>query len=258
MTLPGGLPIAAEAGGTSPLQYAASPATLADVIFPRVRSDSRAPAIARDVALIAGFVVFLALCAQIAVRVPWTPVPITMQTFGVLVTGAALGSWRGAGAVSLYTLIGMFLLPVFTVGSSATAGSWDAHFILPWEGNQYLLWHGANGGYIVGFILAAAFTGYLAERRLDRGPWVHVVMLAGAALVYVPGLLWFGFLIATDWTAPGATVPLGQLIAGSGTLDKTLAGGLYPFIAGDLMKVFGAALVLPAAWAIAGRSRRRR
>lgn len=229
------------------MQYVASP-TLADALFPKVRSDSKAMAWAREIALIVGFAAFVALAAQIQVRVPWTTVPITGQTYAVLVAGGALGMKRGMGALALYTLVGMFLLPVFTPGSAATSGSWDVHFILPWSGNEAVLWHLANGGYIVGFILAAGLVGFLAERKVDRGPWAHVAMFAGNALLYIPGLLWLGYLIATDWTAPGGSTALSELIAGSDTLDKTLRGGLYPFIVGDLMKLLAAAATLPAAW----------
>jgi biotin transport system substrate-specific component len=147
----------------------------------------------------------------------------------------------------------MFLLPVFAPGSSATSGTWDLHFVLPWMGNETALWQISSGGYIVGFILAAGIVGYLAERAWDRGPWVHVAMLCGNVAIYVPGLLWLGYLIATDWVAPGGSKPLGELIAGSGTLEKTLSGGLYPFIVGDLMKLLLAAMTLPAAWALVGR-----
>ncbi len=73
-------------------------------------------------------------------------------------------------------------------------------------------------------------------------------MLGGTLLVYVPGLLWLGYLIGTGWTPPGGETPLSELISGSTTLDKTLKGGLYPFIVGDLMKLLAAALALPAAW----------
>src|SRR5690606_3180401 len=203
-------------------------------------------------ALMAAFAAFVALAAQIQVGVPWTTVPITGQTYAVLVAGGALGMRRGAGSILLYVLAGMFLLPVFTPGSATTSGTWDVHFILPWAGTERVLWELANGGYIVGFVLAAGLVGFLAERGVDRGPWVQVAMLAGNALVYVPGLLWLGYLIATDWIAPGGSAPLGDLIDGSGTLDKTLRGGLYPFIVGDLMKLLGAAATLPAAWWLVG------
>ena len=229
------------------MQYAASP-TLADALFPKVESDSKAMAWARDLALMVAFAAFVALAAQVQVRVPWTTVPITGQTYAVLVAGGALGMKRGMGSMLLYTLVGMLLLPVFTPGSATTSGSWDVHFILPWAGTERVLWELANGGYIVGFILAAGLVGFLAERRIDRGPWVHVGMMASNALLYVPGLLWLAYLISTDWIAPGGTTPLGQLIAGGDTLDKTLTGGLYPFIVGDLMKLLAASATLPAAW----------
>jgi biotin transport system substrate-specific component len=242
------------AGRRIRLQLVASP-TLADALFPRIESGSRVVVWAREIALIAGFAAFVALAAQIQVRVPWTTVPITGQTYAVLVASGALGMRRGMGSLLLYMLVGMFVLPVFTPGSAATAGSWDAHFILPWAGNERVLWELANGGYIVGFVLAAGLVGFLAEHRVDRGPWVQVGMLAGNALLYVPGLLWLGYLIATDWTAPGGSAPLSELIAGSGDIDKTLKGGLYPFIVGDLMKLLGAAATLPAAWWVVGKMR---
>ena len=232
--------------------------TLADAVFPRLRTDSRIAAIARDVALMFGGAGLVALFAQIVLRVPWTTVPITGQTFAVLVVGGSLGAWRGAGSLTIYALLGMLTVPVFAAGSNTVAGSWDAHFILPWKGNEFLLWQASNGGYIVGFILAAGLVGYLSGRRWDRSQWVHFGMLAGNVLLYLPGLLWLGYLIATDWTAPGGSKPLSELIAGSGTLDKTLKGGLYPFIVGDLMKLMLAAMVLPSAWLLVEKLGRRR
>jgi len=229
--------------------------TLADALFPRVRSDSRAAAIARDVALMVGFACFVALCAQIAIRLPWTTVPITGQTFAVLVTGGALGMWRGAGALTIYMLAG-FVMPVYAPGNSATSGAWDVHFIAPWSGTSAFPWDISSGGYIVGFILAAALVGYLAERRQwDRKPWVHLGMLMGNAVPYVPGLLWLAYLIGSGWVHPVGR-PLADLIAGSGTWSKTLVGGLYPFIVGDLMKLLLASATLPAAWALAQRWRK--
>lgn len=234
------------------MQYTASP-TLAEALFPQVNSDSKAIVWARNAALMFGGAALVALCAQIQVRLPWTTVPITMQTFGVLVAGGALGAWRGAGAMLIYGLLGMFLLPVFTPALAPTSGSWDVHFIFPWKGNERVLWELSSGGFIAGFVLTAALAGYLSERGWDRKQWVHVGMLASNALMYVPGLLWLGFLIATDWTPPGGETPISELIAGSGTLDKTLKGGLYPFIVGDLMKLLAAAMVLPGAWLLVDR-----
>ena len=229
--------------------------TLADAIFPIPRAGRLEQRLAREAILILGFAGFVAICAQIAVRLPWTAVPITGQTFAVLVTGGTLGAWRGAGALSAYMLMGMAGLAVFAPGSSATAGIWDVHFIFPWSGNDGLPWDISSGGYIVGFIFAAALVGFLAERRWDRKPWVHLGLLLGNVVLYIPGILWLAFLIATDWVHPVGE-PLGELIAGSGTWDKALKGGLYPFIVGDMMKLLLASAVLPSAWAIVNLRRR--
>ena len=227
--------------------------TLADAVIPRLQTDSKVVSLARDVALMVGFAGFVALCAQIAVRLPWTTVPITGQTFAVLVAGGALGAWRGAGSLSIYMLMGMIGMPVFAPGFTGVTGSWDMHFILPWDGTHAFVWDISSGGYIVGFILAAGLVGYLAERQWDRKPWVHLGMFLGNAAVYVPGILWLAYLIETEWVHPAAQQPLGDLIAGSGTWDKALQGGLYPFIVGDLMKLFLASVTLPAAWSLVAR-----
>ena len=227
--------------------------TLADAMFPRIQADRRAAALARDVLLMAGFAGLVALSAQIAVQLPWTTVPITGQTFAVLVTGGALGAWRGMGSLSIYMLIGMIGIPVFAPGSPVVTGNWDVHFILPWDGSHALPWDISSGGYIVGFILAAGLVGYLAERQWDRKPWVHFGMFLGNVVLYVPGILWLAYLIGSGWEHPVAHKPLADLIAGSGTWDKALKGGLYPFIVGDLMKLLLASLTLPAAWSLVAR-----
>ena len=227
--------------------------TLADAVFPRIQTDSRIVALARDIALMASFAGFVALSAQIAVRLPWTTVPITGQTFAVLVTGGALGAWRGAGSLTIYMLMGMIGMSVFAPGNADVTGNWDMHFILPWDGTHSLVWDISSGGYIVGFILAAGLVGYLAERQWDRKPWVHLGMFLGNVTVYIPGILWLAYLIGSGWEHPVAKEPLADLIAGSGTWDKALKGGLYPFIVGDLMKLFLASLALPAAWSLVAR-----
>ncbi|HEU0075447.1 MAG TPA: biotin transporter BioY, partial [Dehalococcoidia bacterium] len=104
------------------MQYTLSPArpTLADALFPRIESDNRVAVWVRDLALMLAFASLVALVAQIQIRLPWTTVPVTGQTFGVLVAGGALGLRRGAGSMLLYALVGMFLLPVFTPGSATT------------------------------------------------------------------------------------------------------------------------------------------
>ena len=230
--------------------------TLAEAFFSIPRAGRLEHRLAREAILVLGFAGFVAICAQIAVRLPWTAVPITGQTFAVLVTGGALGAWRGAGALSVYMLMGMIGIPAFAPGNSATVGTWDVHFIFPWSGSDALPWDISSGGYIVGFIFAAALVGFLAERQWDRRPWVHLGLFMGNVVLYIPGILWLAYLIATDWVHPAAGKPLGELIAGSGTWDKALKGGLYPFIVGDMMKLLLASAVLPSAWAILSLRRR--
>lgn len=237
------------------MQITSNPPVLIDVLVPRDWVQTRVQQMALDAALMVGFAWFVALAAQIAVRLPWTTVPITGQTFAVLVAGGALGSRRGAGSLAIYMLMGMIAIPVFAPGSSALAldGTWGAHFIFPWLGTAALPWSISSGGYIVGFILAAYVTGRLAERSWDRKSWGSLAMLAGNAVLYVPGLLWLYFLISTDWVPAGAPMPIGEYIPGDGNWTKTLVGGLYPFIIGDLMKLYAASLVLPAAWALVNK-----
>lgn len=236
--------------------------TLAEAIFPapsvrpdlrrysRAWSEDLARVIAREGILLLGFAGFVAICAQIAVRLPWTTVPITGQTFAVLVTGGVLGARRGAGSLSVYMIMGMIGIPVFAPGSGVTEGSWDIHLLFPWSGNYGLPWDISSGGYIVGFIFAAALVGFLAERQWDRKPWVHLGLFLGNVVLYIPGILWLAYLLATDWIHPAAGKPLGDLIVGSGTWDKAFKGGLYPFVVGDMMKLLLASLVLPSAWAM--------
>ena len=231
------------------------PATLADALWPRVGVLPRD--LLRDIALVVGFAGLVALSAQVVIRLPWTTVPITGQTFAVLLAGGALGTWRGMGALTLYMLVGIAGLPVFAPGFSATTGVWDLHFILPWDGTADRVWDISSGGYIVGFIFAAGLVGYFTERQWDRRSWLVLVMFLGNVILYVPGILWLAYLIATDWVHP-AGVPLGELIAGEGTWDKALKGGLYPFIVGDMMKLFLASLALPSAWVLVNLRERRK
>jgi biotin transport system substrate-specific component len=239
------------------MAIAARPLVLADALVPRGWAQTRAQRIAVDVVLMFGFAWFVALFAQMAIRLPWTTVPITGQTFAVLVTGGALGANRGAGSLVMYMLMGMVGIPVFAPGSEALAmdGTWGAHFLFPWVGSASLPWAISSGGYIVGFILAAWVTGYFAERSWDRKSLGLLAMLAGNVILYVPGLLWLYYLISTGWTIPGTELVLAEVISGDGYWSKTLVGGLYPFIVGDLMKLYLATLTLPAAWALVRKIR---
>jgi len=211
--------------------------TLADAVFPRITSDSRAAVLARDFALMTGFALFTALCAQIAIQTPWTTVPITMQTFAVLVAGGSLGMWRGAGSMVIYAVLGSLLFSVFAPADPGVSGNWDLHFILPWSGTKDFVWDIPSGGYIVGFILAAALVGFLCQHEWDRKPWVHFGMFLGAAVLYIPGILWLAYDLDVS-------------------LSKALEYGLYPFIVGDMMKLGLASLTLPLAWTLVQHTKR--
>lgn len=173
---------------------------------------------ALDVALVALGTGLIALAAQVSVALPFTPVPLTGQTFAVLLVGASLGTVRGGASALLYVLVGIAGAPVYAHG----AHGW-AEVV------------GASGGYLVSFPLASALTGRLAERQWDRRFSSAVgAMLTGNVVIYLVGLPWLAVVLGTG-------------------LEKTLELGLYPFVPGDTFKVYLASALLPAAWRFAGR-----
>ena len=189
--------------------------TIASLIWPN-RSSSLDMRIIRGVilAIIGSFVV--AALAQISV--PLWPVPITGQTFGVLIVGMALGSKLGMLSLTLYMLEGICGLPVFANFSSG------AGVIV-----------GPTGGYIIGFIFAAGAIGYLAERKWDRSILsTALAMLIGNIILYIPGLIWLGLFFA----GLGKPDPL----------EASIVAGLFPFLIGDVLKLALAALLFPTAW----------
>jgi biotin transport system substrate-specific component len=157
------------------------------------------------------------VAAQVSIPLPFTPVPFTLQPMIVLLGGAALGARLGASAQLLYLAAGLAGLPIFAASP-----------VLP-QGFARLL--GPTGGYLMSYPLAAFIAGYLAERRFDRKYLTSVVAMgAGLAVVFACGVAWIA------WGAPHAG------------LSVALASGLYPFLPADVLKVFLAAAVLPAAW----------
>ena len=185
---------------------------------PRVLADLLSPSWVVDLVLIATGAALTGLAAQITVPVPGTPVPITLQTFAVLLVGASLGAWRGAASMTLY----------------AVAGSLG----VPWFANASKGFGGPTFGYVLGFVLAAALTGYLAERGDARTPVPTMgTMLAGNIVIYAFGVTWLMFWL---------DVPL----------NKAVSLGLTPFVVGDALKIVLAALVLPGAWWLVGRTRK--
>jgi len=236
---------------------AAQPRVLIDVVIPRIAADSRANRLALDAAIVVAFALFVAVCAQFAVKIPTTTVPITGQTFGVLLTGGALGSRRGGLSMLVYMVMGMATVPVFAPDSSFL-GEKTFHLLLPWSGVSGQVFDMSSGGYIVGFVLAAFLVGLLAERGWDRRSSVPLAMIIGSLAVYAIGLPWLGWFIGSGATIPGLELTYYDAIGGSNVLDKTLKGGLYPFIGGDALKLLAAALVLPGAWALVDRIKGRR
>lgn len=191
--------------------------TLADRIFSR--------GIVTDLILIAAGTALTSVLAQIAI--PLWPVPITGQTFSVLFVGATLGLVRAAASMVLYLVLGLVGLPVFAPQANGT------HL----TGVPALL--GPTGGYLVGFIFAAALVGLLAQREWDRR-WFGtlVAFVAGTVVIYAFGLPWL-------------YVSLNNLHVAN-PLEATLNGGLYPFLIGDSIKAILAAVILPVTWRLVG------
>ena len=187
-------------------------ATLRLAVWPRT-------GVLADLLLVAAGAAFVAGSAQVTIE-RW-PVPITGQTFGVLLVGASLGSARGLASVGLYVLVGLLGAPIYQ----------DQH-----HGIDYFL--GPTGGYLIGFVVAATLVGYLAEQRWDRRLSSAVAaMLTGNVVVYAIGLPWLAAELDAGFT-------------------ETLEAGLYPFVVGDLLKLYLAGALLPTAWALVERARR--
>lgn len=180
----------------------------------------------RTMLLVFGGALFTAICAQITI--PMTPVPMTAQTLAVVLVGSALGARRGAAALALYAVLGLFL-PVF------------ADF-----GSGISVITGATGGYIVGFIFAAAAVGYLAERGSDRR-----VLTAFASFVGGQALIFAFGLVGLKLAAPGL-VEAGAM--SSASWAAVIHSGFTIFIIGGLVKAAVGAFLMPAAWRLAERS----
>ena len=186
------------------------PRTLVDVLLPRQQRSWLL-----DATLVILFSAFVGLTAQ--VEIPLWPVPLTLQTLGVLFTGAVLGSRRGALALLLYLAEGVVGLPVFAGGASGVA--------------QLL---GPTGGYLVGFVVAAGIVGWLAECGWDRRlVWTVLAMLIGNLTIYALGVAWLAVFL--------------------GDLRDALVQGMLIFVPGDLIKIVIATLALPGGWVLARR-----
>lgn len=176
---------------------------------PAVLADALPGAWARDVLLVVAAALFTALMAQIEIKVPGSPVPVTGQTLAVVVAGASLGAYRGGAALVLYALLGLYL-PFYAGGESG------ADVIT-----------GASGGYIFGFILAAFLIGKLAEAGADRKPLIaFAAFAAGQLAVFGIGVPWLKIAADMSW---GDAIHNGFTVFILGGLIKAaIAGGLTP------------------------------
>jgi len=176
----------------------------------------------------------LSVLAQVSIPLPFTPVPITGQTLGVLLVGAAYGPALGASTVALYLAWAVVGLPVLAPNAD---GSHDT-------GLAVLGAAAFTGGYLWGFVAASALVGWLSRRGWDRsfGSAIGAMVLAEVVL-YAIGLPWLSRALAT------AGFP--------SALEDTLAAGLYPYIVGDVLKLLAAAALLPGAWWMLQRVRPR-
>lgn len=187
----------------------ASPRVLIDSVW------SGEGGLARDVLLVVGGSLVIVAAAQVRLLLPFTPVPVTGQTFAVLLIGALFGAKRGAAAAMTYLMLGLLGLPVF---SAAPPG--PAAMLSP------------TAGYLAGFVAAAFITGSLSERGWDRRPWsAALAMAVGSCVIFACGLLWLGRYVG--WT-------------------NVIQQGLLPFIPGDLLKIAFATALLPAGWKLLG------
>ena len=206
---------------------ALAPRTLADLLpAPTVASQR----ITRDAALIGGFAALTAVLAQVKFSLGFTPVPITGQTLATLLAGTVLGWKRGAASQFVYWVAGIFM-PFAWYANDETGSSFSA-------GWNYAI--GTTAGYMVGFVLAAALVGALAERGQDRDLMTSVpAMLAGTAVIYTCGVSWLAIKLDIP-VATGETNAIGL--------------GLVPFLIGDAIKLIIAGAAAPAVWRLLRRS----
>ena len=177
---------------------------------PRVLADVVPRTWVRQLVLVVGGAAFVGLSAQIAIPLPFTPVPLTLQTFAVLLTGAALGSMRGALSMALYAVVGMVGVPWFAQGASGYSAP--------------------SFGYILGFIVAAFIVGRIAEHGATRSvARTAGLMIVGNLVIYAIGVTWLKFALGVDFAT-------------------AIALGATPFLIGDAIKIAAAAGLLPLTW----------
>ena len=170
-----------------------------------------------QVLFVAAGVAFISLLAQIAIPVPGSPVPVTVQTLAVLLIGTTYGARLGVLTFATYLLAGIAGAPIFA--PSATSAN---------HGIDRLI--GATGGYLVGMLVASLVLGYLADRKADQKFRTSFpALLLGDAIIFTFGLLWLQQTLDLSWS-------------------KTIAAGFTPFILGEALKIAITATSLPLIW----------
>jgi biotin transport system substrate-specific component len=188
--------------------------TIADYLVPS--RQSRSLNLLRDVLLIIAFSLLTALCARVSIPLPFTPVPITLQTLAILLTGAVLGSKRGGLALLLYLAEGAIGLPVFAPVAGSPGG--------------FLALLSFTGGYLWSYPIAAFTVGWLCERGLDRSFLTSVLaMLPGSVIIYIFGAVQLAIVLHLS-------------------ASQAFLLGVAPFLPGDLIKLIIAVLLMPIAW----------
>lgn len=169
----------------------------------------------RNAILVMGLTGFTALAAQVSIPLPFTPVPLTLQTFAVLAGAAALGAERAVIAQVLYITLAVAGVPVLAGGAS---------------GHEVVV--GATGGYLIGFVLASYVVGQLSSKGAStKSGRTALAFLAGSVLIYALGAPWLAFTTGN-------------------TITWAVVNGVVPFLVGDLIKAVAAGAVLPLAWKI--------
>ena len=170
----------------------------------------------RNAILVMGLTGFTALAAQVSIPLPFTPVPLTLQTFAVLAGAAALGAERAVIAQVLYIALAVAGVPVLAGGAS---------------GHEVVV--GATGGYLIGFVLASYVVGRISSNGAStKSGKTALAFLAGSVLIYTLGAPWLAFTTGN-------------------TITWAIVNGVVPFLVGDLIKAVAAGAVLPLAWKIA-------
>ena len=191
-------------------------------------------AIPKKLALALGMAALIGLVAQVRFYLPWTAIPITGQTFAVLLAGVLLGRWWRGVSLALYAGIGAAGVPWFAPQAGMAIFSNGGIGVLS----------GASGGYIIGFILAALFLGHFTDKYVrSRGffSMLGLMLFANFVLIHVPGLLWLSHFPYEAWLGASPVLGLGPY-AGRSLLGLLMVGTI-PFVLGDIAKAVGAAVI---------------